>query len=119
MKRNEELVIPTLDFDRYVLEALPKYLHALESLNIAPPVVLMLTLQGVRGARLGISPPPLDDVGQIKQSTLELPEIVIERYGSPLDYQGTIRPAFDAMWNTAGYVRSKHFDKNNNWVGPS
>jgi len=119
MKRNEELLIPTLDFDRYVLEALPTYLHALESLNIPPPVVLMLTLQGVRGARLGINPPPLEDVGQIKQSTLELPEIVIERYGSPVDSQRAIRPAFDAMWSTAGYARSKHFDKNDNWVGSS
>jgi hypothetical protein len=95
-----------------------KYLYALESLNIAPPIVLMLTLQGVRGARLGINPALLEDVGQIKQSTLELPEIVIERYGTAIDYQCAIRPAFDATWNTAGFVRSRHFDKNNNWVGP-
>ncbi|MDH2355886.1 ATP-binding protein, partial [Bradyrhizobium sp. SSUT112] len=68
MKRGDSLLIPTLDFDRYVLEVMPKYLYALETLNIAPPIVLMLTLRAgpdclnknsasISGDSAGVRPP--------------------------------------------------------------
>lgn len=64
----------------------------------------MITLQGVRGARLGVYPAPLDAPPPINRSVLELPEIVIERYGTEVEYQQATRPAFDALWNTAGFL---------------
>lgn len=112
------LTIPSLAFDSHIMSILPKYLSALQQLEVAPPIVVMLTLQGVRGARLAIkqnffhdSPPPLD------RNVLELPEVVIERFGTPEEYQKAVRPAFDALWNSAGYVRSQYFDDDGRWVG--
>ena len=109
-----QLLIPTLDFDRWIFERLPDYLSALQRLDVPPPIILMITLQGVRGARLGVAdimdnPPPID------RSVLELPEIVFERYGNEVDYQRTARPAFDTLWNTGGFFRSKHFDDTGAW----
>jgi hypothetical protein len=46
-----------------------------------------------------------------------LPEVVIEQYGTSEDYQRTVRPAFDALWNAAGFSASKHFDADGRWVG--
>jgi hypothetical protein len=112
------LLIPTPDFDRWIFEVLPRYLSALQSLDVPPPVILMITLQGVRGARLGVYPPPLDDPPPINRSVLELPEIVIERYGTEVEYQQATRPAFDALWNTAGFSRSRYFDASGRWTGP-
>ena len=112
------LWIPTLDFDRWIFERLPGYLSALQQLDVPPPIVLMITLQGVRGARLGVRPQTLDDPPKLDRDVLELPESIIERYGTNADYQRAARPAFDALWNTGGFFRSKHFDATGEWKPP-
>jgi Putative DNA-binding domain len=107
------LRVPSKDFGKWIFEVLPGYLAALQTLDVAPPIVFMITLQGVRGARLGVAaldaPPPID------RAVLELPEILIEQYGTDLDYQRVVRPAFDALWNTGGYVKSTYFDPTGQW----
>ncbi|WP_338312515.1 AlbA family DNA-binding domain-containing protein [Bradyrhizobium sp. TM239] len=110
--------VPALTFDRSILEQLPHYLAALRQLEVPPPIFLMITLQGVRGARLGIDQRPFDDPPPIDRDVLELPEVVIEQYGSDESYQRAVRPAFDALWNTAGYARSQYFDSNDRWNPP-
>ena len=77
----------------------------------------MLTLQGVRGARLAVDRIFLDEAPALDRAALELPEVVIEHFGAAEDYQRAIRPAFDALWNSAGYFQSRHFDANGHWVG--
>ena len=105
-----DLYVPTLDFDKWIFEVLPSYLTALQKLDVPPPVVLMITLQGVRGARLGVGErwTTFEDRPIIDRAVLELPEILIESYGPSVDYQRAARPAFDALWNTGGYAQSKH-----------
>ena len=78
----------------------------------------MITLQGVRGARLSVRPQPLDDPPKLDRDVLELPESIIERYGTSADYQRAARPAFDALWNTGGFFRSNHFDATGEWKPP-
>jgi hypothetical protein len=113
-----QLYIPTLDFDRWIFEKIPDYLSALQRLDVPPPIILMITLQGVRGARLGVAPESFDDPPKIDRDVLELPECVIEQYGADVDYQRAARPAFDALWNTGGFERSKHFDATGKWTPP-
>jgi hypothetical protein len=113
-----QLYIPALDFDRSIFERLPNYLSALQALDVPPPIILMITLQGVRGARLGVSSASLDDPPRLDRDVLELPECVIEQYGTELEYQRAARPAFDALWNSGGYFRSNHFDASDRWQGP-
>jgi hypothetical protein len=77
------LFISTKDFGKWVFDAFPGYLSALQSLDVSPPIVLMLTLQGIRGSRLLVetyeAPPAID------RTVLELPEIIIDRYGTEED----------------------------------
>ena len=115
------LAVPTLDLDKWIFDVLPGYLTALQKLDVPPPIVLMITLQGVRGARLGVGRAwtTYEDPPMIDRSALELPEIMIENYGTPVDYQRAARPAFDALWNTGGYAKSKHFDETGAWKPPS
>jgi hypothetical protein len=117
MRRDRVLLIPTLDFDTHIFEVLPGYLGALQRLDVPPPVVLMITLQGIRGVRLGVdSMQYLDhDASAIDRAVLELPEIMIERYGTDEEYQRAARPAFDALWNTGGFPRSQHYDETGRW----
>ena len=112
------LVIPTRDFDKWIFECLPGYFSALQSLDVPPPIVLMITLQGVRGAQLGLDPLRFaEDAPPIDRAVLELPEIIIERYGTEDEYQRAARPAFDALWSTGGFSRSQHYDKSGRWDG--
>jgi hypothetical protein len=118
-EHEKQLLLPSIPFERYPIEVIPMYLDALRGLEIAPPVILMITLLGMEGSVLGVSneenlfdpPPPFD------RSKFDLPEIVIEEYGSSEDYIRAVRPAFDAMWNAAGRMRSPHFDESGLWVG--
>jgi Schlafen, AlbA_2 len=112
------LWIPALDFDRWIFEKLPGYLSALQQLDVPPPIILMITLQGVLGARLGVTGHSFDDPPKLDRDVLELPECIIERYGSEVDYQRAVRPAFDALWNTGGFFQSKHFDVTGEWKPP-
>jgi len=112
------LYVPTLDFDKWIFEVLPGYLVALQRVDVPTPIVLMITLQGVRGVRLGVGDrayTTTQEIPIIDRSVLELPEIMIESYGTAVDYQRVARPAFDALWNVGGYLQSKHFDDSGAW----
>ena len=87
--------IPATALGRWVFERLPDYLSALQKLEVPPPIILMITLQGVRGARLGVQQSSYDDQPKIDRDVLELPECIIEQYGATIDYQRAVRPAFE------------------------
>jgi hypothetical protein len=108
--------VPARSFGKYIFEVLPDYLSALQTLEVAPPLVLMITLQGVRGARLGLDEQSFSETPHpIDRDVLELPEIMIDRFGTELEYHDAVRPAFDALWNTAGFSRSHYFDESGRW----
>jgi hypothetical protein len=108
-------VIPTTSIGMRVFEVLPNYMKALQVLDVPPPIVFMLTLQGIRGAVLGVSTWTLQEQSPIDRAALELPEIIVEQYGSFPDYQRAVRPAFDALWNAGGYSRSRDFNEAGLW----
>jgi len=101
----------------YVFGQLSEYLKALQSLDISPPIVLMLTLQGVRGAVPSLQH-NLRNASPIDRSVLELPEVIFEQYGDEIDYHRTARPALDALWNTHGVARSNFFNSEGQWQAP-
>jgi len=111
--------IPSLDFDKWIFAVLPGYLNGLRALDVPSPLVVMISLQEISGASLGVggdswsfeSPIPFNS------SELLLPEIMIEDYGTEQDYQRAMRPAFDALWNSAGFAASKYFNDDNLWIG--
>ncbi|MCG6537498.1 MAG: hypothetical protein L7F78_22980, partial [Syntrophales bacterium LBB04] len=118
MKPEGSLFIPSLTFDECIFEVLPDYLRGLKMLNVPPPFAIMISLQEIQGASLGIG--TIRDFNspiKFDQSELLLPEIILDDYGSLQDYQKSMRPAFDALWNAAGYADSRYFDENDNWIG--
>lgn len=112
-------VLPALPNMEYLFEALQTYLSGLDELGVSPPVVVMVTFTAVNGAYLAVSSTPhFDDQEVIRQETLPLPEIVIDDYGSEEDYHQAMRPAFDALWNAAGYASCHFFDDEGRWAPP-
>jgi hypothetical protein len=107
---------------RDLAQVLPSYFEGVRELGVPAPIIVMISYEGVMGARLGvrldwhadaedIAPfPPLDP--------LLLPEMIVEDYGPSEHYVRMLRPIFDALWNAAGFRRCTYFDAEGNWNAP-
>ena len=119
MDRDGKKIIPSLSFDQWIFAVLPGYLNGLRTLGVPPPLVVMISLQEIAGVLLGVGGDIYDFSSPVpfKSPDLLLPEIMIEDYGTEQDYQRVMRPAFDALWNCAGYAASQYFSDDNLWIG--
>jgi hypothetical protein len=95
----------------------PSNIEALRHLEVPAPLVVILTLEVPYGSILGVDersmivyrPSP------IRHERLELPEIVIDDYGTKPNYQQQMRPAFDALWNAGGFPNYGHSNPDGTW----
>jgi len=55
----------------------------------------------------------LFDQHPIDRDVLIVPDVLIEKY--LFDLPRVLRPAFDAVWNACGRVRSLNYDAEGNW----
>ena len=101
------------------IDAVVEYAGVLKGLDVACPILIMLSMAGVRGARLGIEAwrvrkPPAG----IDRDVLFVPEVLVEEYDAVSDHKEaarTLRPIFDAVWNACGFARSFNYDDRGNW----
>jgi hypothetical protein len=117
----ENLYIPSIVFERELIEALKAFISIHNKLSISPPSVLMLSLTGVQGYKLAVHQ-GLDTWYQhthtIDRDSLLLPETIIEDYG--INPEIILHPSFDAIWNSAGWPRSHGYDEFGEWgKGPN
>jgi hypothetical protein len=100
-----------------ITEVIPGYLEGLQALDVPPPIVVLVSLQGVAGAKLIVFN-PAGTVEQLFPSSdpLILPDVVVDNYGSPRDYLRALKPVFDALWNAAGFARCMLYDADGNWL---
>ena len=110
-----EKIIPHIDFEKNLIDALNTYLHALESLGVVPPVFLFLALLGVKGYTMDYKKPSISKVQKIDRDVLLIPEVLIESYN--VCAEDVLRSCFDSIWNACGYPRSFNYDGNGKWVG--
>jgi hypothetical protein len=97
------LWLPMGAFEWWLWESVPKYLRfQATDMEADFPVVLMVSLLGVEGARLMTKSPFYFLQGHpIDRPNLLFPEIAINDPATPkADY---LRPVFDAAWNAGGY----------------
>lgn len=114
-------IIPLEDVTIRMVNRLQLYLAAA---NIDPPVVLFLTLTGVKGLTLfGKGDPDTGlrlhpDHYLIDRDDLLLPQVLIEDLNEPPDH--VLKPAIDGLWQAAGRSGCPHYDKQGDWfsLGP-
>ena len=106
-------IIPSIDFERGVIESLPRYFNALKVLDIETPVFVMLSLVGVMGFRIATSHSVEYELNKIDRQTLICPEVLFEDFDSNVETQ--MKPAFDALWNAAGWSGSLNY-QGKKWV---
>jgi len=104
-----------------IVEVIPGYLEGLRALDMPAPIVLMVSFQGVVGAKLAIKGYDfrLEEIEALPRiDPLLLPEVIMDDYKAPMDYVGAVKPIFDALWNAAGFFKCTYYDADGNWNPP-
>lgn len=107
-----EHVIPSSAFEKKVVSVMPALFESLKFMNLDSPIVLMMSLIGVKGMQMGLE----RGLSQrIDDDVLLLPEQLIESY--PSDAGPVIKPLMDMVWNACGLERSPNFDIEGKYYG--
>lgn len=110
--------IPGRGIEGYIFEVLSPYINGLNNIGISPPCIIMFTLEGVEGARYLVREPMfIEDIHPIDRPCLFLPECILSDFGTDADHHRSVKPAFDALWNTMGFSGSQFFNEEGLWVG--
>ena len=81
-------------------------------------MIVMITLQGVEGALYVFDVITFpDELKPLPFNKMNLPECVIEDYGTKEDYHRSLRPAIDALWNAVGYHKAHTYNGDGVWTG--
>lgn len=117
-KHQSKDFIVGLVLEAQIFEVLPGYVNGLRDVGAPPPLAVLFTLEGVKGIRYEVKVNNLDDSApSIERDILCLPDCLINEYGPDADYHRAVKPAFDALWNTAGRVAAQSFSSDGVWVG--
>jgi hypothetical protein len=143
--RNTNESIGATELDRAIFKGVGRRLALLKSLGVTSPVLVSISLLGVKGCNLSVralfyvgdSPggyrhslsrhridrPNLFLSGLVIENLQELP---LEGFRGPVHdnvprywevVQSLLRPYCDSIWNAFGYPRSTYFDPEGKWLG--
>jgi hypothetical protein len=107
--------IRSLSYEQEILRHLPVCFSILNTLGVAPPIAVALTLTNVRGVSMSHDVWDAGDFYPIDVDTLSLPEAVVERLDE--DAARILRPMFDLIWNACGQPGSRNFNIEGGWIG--
>ncbi|OGI29995.1 MAG: hypothetical protein A2287_04395 [Candidatus Melainabacteria bacterium RIFOXYA12_FULL_32_12] len=95
-------------YEKAVLEAISRYTRFLDKNRVSPPILIMLSLTGVKNHRIDKSETFFDSNEVIDRDNLILPEILIENFEEDLTQK--MKPAFDSIWQACGYESSYNYE---------
>jgi hypothetical protein len=113
-KQDGYAYMPSVGYERYLIEAVRDYVASLQKLEVQCPIIIVVTILEARG--VGMDPNIVarwNDGAPIDRNTLLLPDVVVEDYGC--DVPNVLQPIFDAVWNACGFERSPNYDQDGNW----
>lgn len=116
-EREERKTIPSIYYEEELIHSLQQYLQLQQQLELNPPVLIMLSLLGVRDYVMGVNNilHLIHQIYPIDRDNLIIPEIVVEDYA--MKASDILRPAFDAIWQACGWDCCKNYDLIGNWIG--
>lgn len=103
--------VPAEGFEKALVEAYERYIKILRSLEVPAPIVVCLSLLGVKGYFLFHGDVPED---RIDRDDLLMPEVIVEDLAE--ESSRVLKPLFDLLWNAAGLPRSRFYDANGRWL---
>jgi hypothetical protein len=108
--------IPIQEVEHRLVFAIDGYLRNLDGLGVTEPVLVFVSLLGIKGWTLTWRGDEMSDPLRTDAATCDLPEFI---YDSPLaKHPPGLRRAFDVAWNLGGLKISRSFDEHGGWKGP-
>ena len=104
--------------ERELLTFCKRYMELLTSFSLSLPVIVLVTLVGVRGSILSVQQRGVfrEELTPVDRDILLLPDVVLQEVDE--DLPTVLRPIFDALWNAGGFPRSPSYDINGVWRDP-
>jgi hypothetical protein len=104
---NKRAQLPATAFENQIINKLSSAKRLFQQLVIAPPIVIMITLLGMKG--WGIVTQWEGGPGTFNRDPIFLPELTLESLDGIL--QNELKPIFDVAWNAAGFAGSPNYDR--------
>ncbi len=101
--------IPNPSTEEHIINGLRNFLAIDKSLDVEPPLFVMLSLLGVKGYQMQTGLLNREGRHSIDRDDLIIPEVMIEDLDS--DPAIILKPAFDMIWNAAGEWGSYNYDR--------
>jgi len=111
--RDSENAIPSIDFEKGLIQALEKYLIFYRNIEVATPIFLFMSVIGAKGYTMACRRMHYFDYSCIDRDMLIIPEFLIEDIN--ITAENALKPCFDYVWNACGYDKSPYFDENGKW----
>lgn len=100
--------IPIIAVESIVIDMYERIKSAYRALGIEPPVAIMLSLIGAAGRRFAVDGGWFSDGYPLDRDDLLIPDVEDSGFQEPSDV--ALRPAFDMLWQAAGFARSLGYD---------
>lgn len=109
--------IPSVAYERNIIKAVGDYLSIIKDLGFGTPIAVFISFIGIKDYYLAVDEYKLwqYDTQFIDRDELLIPEEIINDYND--DVSTILRPTFDAVWNAAGWDKSRNYDSSGKWVG--
>lgn len=105
--------IPDPLFAISLVDGVGRYLAFQRDMGVEPPVVIMLSLMGVRDYRIGrVAPGTIRRVA-IDRDDVVIGETVVESL--TVNAAAAMRSPLDALWNAAGWKRCMNYNEAGDW----
>jgi len=103
-------------FEERLMKATQNYLTLLKELGVTAPLMLHITLLGVRGVTLKTDVHAADakaEISPIEGDDLLLPGLLIQSFDERPEE--ILHSSFDIVWNAGGFERSLNYDEDGNY----
>ena len=103
-------------FEERLIKATQNYLTLLKNLGVTAPLMLHITLLGVRGVTLKTDVHAADakaEISPIEGDDLLLPGLLIQSFDERPEE--ILHSSFDIVWNAGGFERSLNYAEDGNY----
>ena len=112
---NTRTSLPCPAFETAIIEHIYKGKQLFEHVGVSPPIVVMITLLGMKGWNIATQWSGSQTV--FDRDPLVIPELVVETFKGIV--QDEVRPLIDTIWNAAGSVGSPNYDNDGHYRNDS
>ena len=114
-ERDGNRFIASVAYEQYTLASLKGILKVLSELSVPLPLVITLSMTGVKDADIFVDFAYASDQStSFDRDVLLLPDVIADSYDVVI--AKLMRPIFDAVWNAAGYARSFNYNEAGEWT---